>query len=446
MTKQYHDIQKLSDALQTALRLTLKVSESTHVFTGNEEKVWLYALLQRLSTYQSMLEGRLPTQCFPTALKFYEIYSVGPQSELAGRFDLKKVAEIFRAWLIKCRNIFNTFDYLLFLRNDLMKSRNVLHYAACLRNESRVVPNLTDHFELSKRSVKKNAGLRRTFFENLLGQKIPCEIAHFILEYFPTSHLELYSYFDSHDICQLTPQKVLSSVYGIMDDPILSFMVKKSQAKLIYVQHGGGYGLNKTHVGHRLEKEGADSMYYWGTGEKNVYPTRYRNRYFARIKDDIFVAFSLKDDFSQMERDLRALAKRGQQKSLPLTAALHPNSPKKSLSVKTQRGLSYRDNEAARLVVYDDLMQSLIYPRIIAERPFLVIDAERNDERVDGEGAKEFLKQMRQCRILVDRDEIAEEFIKWTGMSRKKSLMEFRKQARSFLDLVLRQPRITELF
>jgi len=60
-------------------------------------------------------------------------------------------------------------------------------------------------------------------------------------------------------------------------------LVKNNNCKLVYVQHGGGYGLIKSHIGHQIEDSGADIMYYWGTGDNNVYPTRYRNKYFSKI-------------------------------------------------------------------------------------------------------------------------------------------------------------------
>ena len=80
---------------------------------------------------------------------------------------------------------------------------------------------------------------------------------------------------------------VVTSLAGIMDDPLLSFLVKNNNSKLIFVQHGGGYGLNKDRLDYVIEHEGADTMYYWGTGDHNVFPTRYRTKNFGKINSKI---------------------------------------------------------------------------------------------------------------------------------------------------------------
>ena len=49
-------------------------------------------------------------------------------------------------------------------------------------------------------------------------------------------------------------ESVATNIYGIMDDPLLSFLVKTNKSKIAYVQHGGGQGLNKRFGLNRIEE------------------------------------------------------------------------------------------------------------------------------------------------------------------------------------------------
>ena len=70
----------------------------------------------------------------------------------------------------------------------------------------------------------------------------------------------------------------------------MSFLIRNASPKLIYVQHGGGYGLNYKRLMYEIEELGSDEMYYWC--QKNVFPTRFKSNGFRRMNSRSFFILS----------------------------------------------------------------------------------------------------------------------------------------------------------
>ena len=83
-----------------------------------------------------------------------------------------------------------------------------------------------------------------------------------------------------------------------------------------------------------------------------------------------------------------------------------------------------------------------MYQRILTRRPFLVIDSDINDARVQNEAGQRLLALMREVKVLIPTSEISKEIDFWMELSPKQAKKVFNVKARLVLDHILNQPKL----
>jgi len=433
------DLDLMSEQLRKAVVATLALEKEEQVFVGNEEKLFLFSLFQHMPNSDHLTTVKIKNYKDLTYHRMIDIWN----GEISKRFKARKkqnVTEKVRYLLILIRALLIRIRNLIFLDYKLKKANKIIHYAAHLRYGSFVIPNLTDLYFKPKEEKDKN--LRKIFSQKLRDAGMDFKLIGYLADLFPTSHLESYSKFTAHKISNLKKiDTVITSIAGIQDDPLLSFLVKKNNCKLIYVQHGGGYGLNKNHQPFQIEESGANIMYYWGTGDKNVYPTRYRNKYFSKMCRQAVIVLSDKRD-KETIKPYTCMAEIVTNKlRASCVIATHPNGPKFD-DKNIQYGIGYRQHEKAQLVVYDNITQSLIYARILSKRPFLIIEGGCVNLSPQSDNAFKFISLLREAGILIPFEELEYKMEYWMQFPPKEAKCEFEKNAQLIFNHVLNQPKI----
>ena len=431
MQEIYSNIEHLSGQLADSVRTTLDLDEKEPVFSGNEEKVFLNALLQRtIDVPDNFLF--LDVQKSITYNSFIDIFN----SDVAKRVSRKKdIKNKYKALLNLIKNrIWKTYAL------QRVKNRKILiHHAAHMRFSLNVFPNLTllKNFEF----VEKNLNLRKTFYLNLLNNSIEQELAKKIANLFPVSHLEQFKILKNSSLTNINIEVVATSVYGLMEDPVLSFIVKNNRSKLIYVQHGGNYGFNGDHIGLKAEKEGADVMVYWGVGDYNVYPTRFRNwLFFSKTREEAVLLLS--KSAVEVEKYL-AYSEKLKKELIALSVIAHPSNFRPN-TLKLEYGIADYRHQRAKLVVYDNILHTNIYKRILMKKPFLIIDTPLNTRNVEYDNGHEFLNLLKGAQILVKPDNLTEEIQFWMKQNTNVAKLLFRDRAKKVISHILDNPKLDD--
>ena len=442
----YDYLINISYMLEKAVKSTLSLENSEIVFTGNEELLFLDALFKR----RPDSESTAPQANFKikdlediTYFSFFDIW----KDEVAFRGEAKK-RKSFQSRLISFAadilNFIRKIRHAFLLEKKLKQSNSIIHIYSHLRNDKFIVPNLTNIF--FKPSIyQKNKKLRKSLYTNLLSEGIDEELSKYLSSLFPLSHLELFLEFKNHRISRIKIDKVASTIYGILEDPLMSFLIKNSLPKLIYVQHGGGYGLNHKRIMYEIEERGSDEMYFWGTGNKNVFPTRFKSKGFRKINDKSFFILSERKNSSQNEVsryiDLATDINNSIRSNLSVIA--YPNADFQLDSEILRYGISYPEHEMAKLNIYDSIRQSLIYARILTKRPFLIIDDISID--VNTENGEKYVNLLRSTEILIPKEETSELIKLWLSKPKESFEKDFIHQSKDLLDHVLNQPKLNDL-
>jgi hypothetical protein len=434
-----HELDIISEKIRAAIIKTIGLKDDEKVFIGNEAQLFLLLIFQKM-----------PDSAHPTSVKFsnyqdqvyFKMLDIA-NDELLKRVKVRKLQNIkeqIRLILIRFRGLLIKLKHLFTLNYKLKQEKKIIHYAAHMRYGNFVVPNLTDLY--FKGNIKKNVTMRKVFSQNLIEVGLENTLVEYLSFLFPTSHLELYNELSNHPLITNKIETVVTSIYGLMDDPLLSFLIKNNNSQLIYVQHGGGYGLYKNHQVWQIEEGGADKMYYWGTGDHNVYPTRYRNQYFSRINSEICIILEDKKDNETIKPfiELSEFIDTNLKKRCVVVA--HPNGPTFEHN-NIQKGIGYRQHEKAQLIVYDRITQSLIYARILSKRPFLILEEnEQNITMPGSDNAYKFISLLREVGILIKKEDLNEKVEYWAKLSSKEATLKFNEIAQPFLEHVLGQPKI----
>ena len=438
-----HQLNIMSEQLRKAVVITLGLKDSEQVFIGNEEKLFLFALFQNMPDSDHPTSIKISDYKNLTYFRMIDIWS-GEISKRPATRKRQNVTEKARYLLVSIRALSIRIRHLIFLGHKLKKANKIIHYAAHMRYGSFVVPNLTDFYFNYKEG--KDKSLRETFYNNLKNTGMNLRLVRYATHLFPTSHLESYVKLSSHKISNLSGiDTVASSIYGIMEDPLLSFMIKNNHSKLIYVQHGAGYGLNKKHQAWQIEEKGADLMYFWGTGDNNVYPTRYRDKYFSKMCNRAVIVLSDKKDEKTIKPYVRTTEKIAKKLQATCILVAHPNGPKFDYK-NIQYGIGYRQHEKAQLVVYDNVAQSLIYTRILSKRPFLIIEGSSSKLAPQSDNAFKFISLLQESGILIPLEELEYKMNYWMQFSPKEAEREFEEKAQLIFNHVLNQPKIQNIF
>ena len=134
------EIDQMAEKLRMAVVETLSLSESAKVFVGNEEKLFLMALFQKL-----------PDSSHKTSIKFdrykhltnFKMMDIG-SDEITNRSAIKKrqnLREKSRQLLISTRGFLIKIKNYIFLSRKLKNTSTIIHYAGHLRYGAFVTPN-----------------------------------------------------------------------------------------------------------------------------------------------------------------------------------------------------------------------------------------------------------------------------------------------------------------
>jgi hypothetical protein len=440
MLPSYQELNIISEKLRKAVVATLNLKATDRVFAGNEEKMFLYSLMLHMPNSQHKTTVKIKDHKEITLYKMIDIWNAEIEKRQKNK-QAQILSERIRYFLIAIRALLIKTRHLIFLKHRLKHASTIVHYTAHLRYASFTIPDLTSLF--FKCDEKKDIGLRNLFNINLSKVGLEPILVEYLTSLFPTSHLESYLKFTAHEMSNIKKiDTVVTSMAGICGDPLLSFLVKNNNCRLVYVQHGGGYGLNKNHLTHKIEDDGADLMYYWGTGDNNVYPTRYRDKYFSKMCHKAIIVLSDKEDNTTIKPYV-GLVKKLTNKHISCIIAAHPNGPKFGHKY-IQLGIGYRQHEKAQLVIYDRIGNSLFYTRILTKRPFLIVDSYVLYPQSDN--AIKLIALLREAGILIPFNEVEQNINYWMQFSPKEAKLEFEKKAHLIFNHVLNQPKIQEIF
>jgi len=434
-------LDELSDKLRRAVGLTLKLDTDEKIFVGNEERMFLFALIQRLPGYSHKTARSINNYSQVTNYNFHDVWRKNSQntSDIKAHLPLR---DRFRSFAIAIRRIILRLISVVSLKYKLRNASTLIHYSSHMRYGHFVTPELTDLY--FKHRDTKDKELRKNFSQNLASVKFSPLLVDYLTALFPTSHLESYSKLSTHPITKLEIGTVAASIYGLMSDPLLSFLIKNNSSRLVYVQHGGGYGLNKDHLGHQMEESGSDMMLYWGTGDHNVFPTRYREKYFPKIKRTSMIVLSSGQDEKAIKPyiELANMVSRKWQSNCMV--CLHPDSPIFEDN-NVRHGVSNILLEQAQLVIFDSMQHSLMYQRFLARCPFLVIDSDVNDLRVQNDNGRRLLLLMRNSKLLIPKNKLESSVDDWMRFSPNEAQQEFRQRANLVLNHILKRPKLNVL-
>lgn len=378
-------IARLSEILLRALRLTIGIDPNRVVFCGNEEKQFLHSLLFAAET-----GDRFPNSFFKAIAKTDET-----------REDTR--FRVLSSWVRRLRER---------RRNTrILHSRSTLvHYHACFRGGPDVVSNLTEQFVVFP---PPQLGLRKQFAENLVDSGASADTAEQLSLYFPRSHLEAYNLLARAPLLNVRPRRVVSSIYGLMDDPLLSRLLVRSGAELTYVQHGGSYGLIPP-TEYEIEKTGCDRFLHWGLGDINVYPTAWkrqaRNGRGARCLPFVCSSDLTAERFEHTKAVLASL--RGTS-SVELTFVLHPRGEATETLSRTmgvQVGVGEVSPERFPLMVFDSIHHTTVFEAIVRGVPFLV--CETDDIAPPHARGQEFVALLRKAGVLISLDRVRAEVVR----------------------------------
>ncbi len=440
------NLKQLSEKIARAVRLSIDLESDEEVFSGNEELLFLDALFKRMPNSSS----KAPQAMFKieetkdlTYFSFFDIWN----DEVIFRGNAKNKKSPQARLISFAASILNRvrrIRSILFLEKSLQKSSSIIHIYSHLRNEKFIVPNLTQTF-FKASSYEKNEDLRKQFYLNLVNEGVDQELSKYLSSLFPLSHLELFDEFRNHRIAALKIKIVTTTIYGVLEDPLMSFLIRNASPKLIYVQHGGGYGLNYKRLMYEIEELGSDEMYYWGTGQKNVFPTRFKSNGFRRMNNKSFIILSERKnshptraneyiDIAENMNDLFGKKTR---------VVAYPSANFDSESDILQYGISYPEHERAKLTVYDSIRQSLVYARILTQRPFLISD--EMPIHINNNNAEKFVDLLRSSGLLVPREELFDRISFWLSKPIDLFESEFKNQANDLFNHVLNQKKLNDL-
>ena len=455
-------IDKFSRHLKLALLRTLELGHDEEIFIGNEEKMFLLSLIDKtqknvqIEDFNSVFftDVKVPVENL-TGLAAFGALNVSSSKQYFNEQTLNTMNDIYKAELQHKETSVPAFKKILILiRSKLLFIRSlmvlffvktIVHSLGYFQKRWFVVEELSKHiinFDI------KDEALREKFKNELLKTSIDKSIIPILVSLLPISHLESYHKIKNHPLSKVKIKNVVSSIYGIMDDPLLGAIVRNNKADLFYLQHGGGYGLRSNRLAYNIESEGCKDFYYWGTGMKNIYPTRYKNKVFFK-SIDVPVILSMGKNIDVSSRNffvnLSHNLKHHTESNIILIP--YPGSDRNHFDFdNVQLGVSKNAHARSRFVIYDSVGQSLLFARILLRKPFIIVDDFKYDICESNKNAQKFISLLKKCNLLVSREEIEAQANYWLNLPSKELDKKFALVARPFLKHVLDNPEIDDIF
>ena len=424
------NIEELSQKLKIALQNTLGLTKNQQVFSGNEEKIFLLALMRLIeSSNIKLVEGKVSSpHLYGSLASFGDIF----KSNIISR----------KIWFKYLFSYISIKPYLIPVTIfRLLKQKNIVSKDAAPYCAVGGVNNIS--YRLVK--IFKTVPLLRTkFYSELSKENIDHDFAQIICWHFPKSHIESFKFLKK--ISSYTPniKNIYTNVYCLHNDPLFGYIARNNNANLIYIQHGGGYGLNNGRIDYDLEHNGANKMFYWGTGKHNVFPSRFRTKRYLPTNNSCSIVMShrfssvklILDNYMDMSFKL--------QKKYPKTKmVIYPYPGFNSLIKKNKLvryGISNRGHERQKLVIYDSIGSTLMHSRLVMKRPFLVA----NDFPIvsSGEEADNFVSMLKEAGILLERDKLYDEASKMLAMECHDLQNYFLNKANKILEYTHSLPKL----
>jgi len=444
LTPEY--INNLSNDLKIAVIKTLDLDPSEEIFIGNEEKLFLLNVIDKTTQHQ-LIDG--------SGVLTAKTLGVDITIQDSNSYTLNRMYDIFenenkiknKQSLI--RSFVNLSRYWLLLIKSLVlliKIPVIIHSHGYFKHKWFVIEELSKAFI---KYDKKDNKLRARFKNELLKRNLDRQIILEIVNLFPISHLESYTKIKNHWLTKLKINTVVSCLHGIMADPLLGSIIRKNKSDIFYLQHGGGYGLRMNRIQYMIEEDGCKKMFFWGTGNHNIFPSRYKSVFFPKIGSDVAIVLSSNKNIDTDGRNaFISIAKSLQNKTEVKPALIaYPGSCKSIFDYSnTQLGISYRNHLKARLVIYDSVGQSLLFARILSKRPFLIVDDFPLEIDKNNKNAQRFIFLLREAKLLINRTDVIEQTMFWLSLDVEEMQNKFNEIASEFFDHVLSQPTINEIF
>ena len=190
--------------------------------------MFLYGLFQHMPSSSHKTTVKIQNYKELTYHRIMDMWS----GEIAKRPEIKKnqpLSEKPRHLIITIRGLLIKIKHLVFLKSKLLHANTMIHYAAHLRYGSFVIPELTSLY--FKHKERKDKNLRKAFSVNLTGVGFDPILVEYLTSLFPTSHLESYLKLSAHSIANIKMDTVVTSLSGVLDDPLLSFLIKNNNSK-----------------------------------------------------------------------------------------------------------------------------------------------------------------------------------------------------------------------
>ena len=425
-------IDYLSHCLSKSLIKTLELSDGSKVFSGNEEKIFILHILRNINNGDISFNKDVISIYKNCELRvFYDIFS----NEIKNRQTFLKA--IYKLTQIKpllhLKSIFN----ILFA--SIIVTFDSAPY--CKKN---VALNLSSYF---LRFIRPSKKLRNEFFKNLIKVGLNKELAKIFSWHFPTSHLEGFKFF--RNITSKCSEKkiIYSNIYNLMKDPIVSFLSMSKNTRLIYMQHGGGYGFNEDRIDYQIEYAGASKMLFWGTGDQNVFQTRFRYNNFLKSTNTVSVItsmrFTSKEKIKKYENVFKKLEDYSRSNNFKI--CLYPSFKNYDISkdINTSLGITNRAHEQNKIVIYDSIGSTLLFSRLSMKKPFLVID--NFPVKYESDNAEEMINLFYDSRVLIKEDQLYDELKKLVELNKYDLDYLFKKRTKKLLDYFHSLPKIETL-
>lgn len=401
----FQQLTVMSSTLEKCVLRLLKLEPSCRLYSDSSGLIYCWYLLSYHHFYDAApsIDSRVPkTFAESLILLNYESYPRYKAFLVAPSFP-----KILNSILSSIRNLIRL--------SCIGYRKSLTHYSANLCGSAVTINNLTSAFYPLQTDHLATSPMRLQLKELLLSESVSSLLADLICDTFPASHLENYLSFKNNPITKLLkPASIFTTGCGLMEDPLLEHVVLRNSSELVFVAHGGGYGLHNNLMLHYIEEACCNKFLYWGIGPNGIKQTRFKSR---RIHESNNVVFALSCEAtpSSIEFFINLKHKINEAHRFPhldVVICLHPDSPYKHLYPDCSIGTNYMLHANALLVVYDSLGHTLMWDRIAQGLPFLACDmTDIQPAPPSANNTNELLCITRSCSIYIHNSCLANELM-----------------------------------
>ena len=178
-------LDEMSENLRQAVILTLSLGKKERVFVGNEERMFLYALLQRFPDSNHKTSLKIFDYSEITNHNFHDIWKRDIQRTLKIKRN-RPLQDRFRSFAIAIRGIIWSAIRVITLKYKLRNTSTLIHYTSHLRHSHFVTPALTDlyfkHQDTKDKALQYRLLRLMPFLKELEMVKLPQLQSFLILE------------------------------------------------------------------------------------------------------------------------------------------------------------------------------------------------------------------------------------------------------------------------